>query len=176
MKYELRGNRVYTERGRLVATLDGDGNPVMEMGMAGPHSRGVREFLGKTPEMKTDAEEPRESEASPEVFEAEEAEMKTDAAEPRESEASPEVFEAEEAGVYIGSIPASRAKRGAPFREERELNADEWSVSTIPEGELPEFDAEFGVYTPGFQEYIKRHGLTEGQQAALVARVSKRRI
>lgn len=150
MRYELRGNRVYTERGRLVATLDGDGNPVMETGMAGPHSRGVREFLGKTPEMKADVEETREAEASPEIPEVEEA-------------------------VYIGSIPAARAKRGAPFREERELNADEWSVSTIPEGELPEFDAEFGVYTPGFQEYIKRHGLTEGQQAALVARVSKRK-
>lgn len=152
MKYELRGNRVYTERGRLVATLDGDGNPVMETGMSGPHSRGVREFLGKMPEKKGEPEEAPE----PEV--------------------SPEIPETEEAGVYIGSIPASRAKRGAPFREERELNADEWSVSTIPEGELPEFDAEFGVYTPGFQEYIKRHGLTEGQQSALVARVSKRRI
>lgn len=142
MRYELRENRVYTERGRLVATLDGDGNPVMETGMAGPHSRGVREFLGKMPE----------------------------------PEASPEIPETDEAGVYIGSIPASRAKRGAPFREERELNADEWSVSTIPEGELPEFDAEFGVYTPGFREYVKRHGLTEGQQAALVARVSKRKM
>ena len=151
MKYELRGNRVYTERGRLVATLDGDGNPVMETGMAGPHSRGVREFLGKTTEMKADAELP-------------------------DAEASPEVPETEEAGVYIGSIPASHAKRGAPYREERKLNADEWSVSTIPEEELPEFDAEFGVYTPGFLDYVKRHGLTEGQQAALVARVSKRKI
>lgn len=152
MRYELRENRIYTERGRLVATLDGDGNPVMETGMSGPHSRGVREFLGKMSEMKAEPEEAPEPEASPEIPET------------------------EEAGVYIGSIPASRAKRGAPFREERELNADEWSVSTIPEGELPEFAAEFGVYTPGFQEYIKRHGLTEGQQAALVARVSKRRI
>ena len=152
MRYELRENRVYTERGRLVATLDGDGNPVMETGMSGPHSRGVREFLGKMLEKKGEPDEAPEPEASPEIPET------------------------EEAGVYIGSIPASRAKRGAPFREERELNADEWSVSTIPEGELPEFAAEFGVYTPGFQEYIKRHGLTEGQQAALVARVSKRRI
>lgn len=45
MDYRIEGNQIYSEKGKVVATLDGSGNPVMEPGMSGPHKRGVEEFL-----------------------------------------------------------------------------------------------------------------------------------
>ena len=45
MDYRIEGNQIYSEKGKVVATLDGSGNPGMEPGMSGPHKRGVEEFL-----------------------------------------------------------------------------------------------------------------------------------
>ena len=45
-EYTIRGREIYSGRGKLVATLDDDGNPVMAPGMAGPHSAKVKAFLG----------------------------------------------------------------------------------------------------------------------------------
>lgn len=45
MDYRIEGNQIFSEKGKVVATLDGSGNPVMEPGMSGPHKRGVEEFL-----------------------------------------------------------------------------------------------------------------------------------
>jgi hypothetical protein len=43
--YNLQGSEIFSDKGRLVATLDSNGNIVMAPGMAGPHSHGVREFV-----------------------------------------------------------------------------------------------------------------------------------
>lgn len=43
--YTMNGRQILSDKGKVVATLDADGNPVMEPGMAGPHSAGVKEFL-----------------------------------------------------------------------------------------------------------------------------------
>lgn len=152
MKYEIRGKEIYSEKGRLVATLDGGGNPVMEAGMAGPHARGVREFLGSFAVSAGTAEAKEEK-----IMEAAEA------------------VPAEKPTVFVGTIPAAKPLRGEEVHEEREMDADEWAVSTIPDEELPEFKPEFGVYTPEFRDYVKRHKLTEGQKAALVDRLAKKK-
>lgn len=41
----MQGSEIFSDKGRLVATLDSNGNVVMAPGMAGPHSHGVREFV-----------------------------------------------------------------------------------------------------------------------------------
>lgn len=43
--YTLEGKMIFSDKGRHVATLNDDGFPVMAPGMAGPHTRGVQEFL-----------------------------------------------------------------------------------------------------------------------------------
>lgn len=43
--YSIDGRNIISDKGRIVATLDSDGNPIMAPGMAGPHSKGVKEFL-----------------------------------------------------------------------------------------------------------------------------------
>ena len=43
--YVLEGRQIFSGKGKLVATLNDDGVPVMAPGMAGPHSAGVRAFL-----------------------------------------------------------------------------------------------------------------------------------
>ena len=62
------------------------------------------------------------------------------------------------------------------FRREAEGGAtlEEYSISTIPVDELPEFSREYGVNTPGFGEFVKRHNLTSLQVAALVKRLENR--
>ena len=41
----MDGRQIYSEKGKLVATLNDDGEPVMAPGMAGAHSAGVRDFI-----------------------------------------------------------------------------------------------------------------------------------
>lgn len=59
MNYIMQGAEVYyIPTGKCVAVID-NGKPVMEKGMAGPHSRGVKEFLaelsdGNVPEQPAD--------------------------------------------------------------------------------------------------------------------------
>ena len=40
MNYEQRGREIFSEKGKLVATIDDDGNPVMAPGMAGLNGGG----------------------------------------------------------------------------------------------------------------------------------------
>ena len=167
-EYTIRGREIYSDRGKLVATLDDDGNPVMAPGMAGPHSRAVREFLAKETE-RTEAghsidqgESPGGAGQPPRHFEA---------------DVRPEIETAEAEGnttVYVGRIPARGADSGAPGAPPSSPGTvEEYSISTIPEEELPPFSREFGVYTPGFREFCTKHKLTAPQRAALVARLSK---
>ena len=43
--YVMDGRQIFSDKGKLVATLNDDGIPVMAPGMAGPHSAGVKKFL-----------------------------------------------------------------------------------------------------------------------------------
>lgn len=43
--YAMNGRQIFSSKGKLVATLNDDGVPVMAPGMAGPHSAGVKKFL-----------------------------------------------------------------------------------------------------------------------------------
>ena len=43
--YTMEGRQIFSVKGKLVATLNDDGVPVMAPGMAGPHSAGVKKFL-----------------------------------------------------------------------------------------------------------------------------------
>ena len=153
MNYELKGREIYSEKGRLVATLDDDGNPVMAPGMAGPHTKGVREFLAvgncnspQEPEPPQESEPPQD----PEQTQEPEPPMST---------------------VFVGSIAAKPS--GVPEKVPAVLSRAEWEISTIPAEQLPPFDPALGVCTPGFIDYVKRFNLNAQQIAALVKRLTK---
>ena len=155
-QYTLRGREIFSARGKLVATLDDDGNPVMAPGMAGPHSRGVREFLARENDTAKPPEAPEaETPAAPEI----------------------ETPEAEEGGttVYVGRIPAAPASGGAPAAPRTTTGTvEEYSIATIPDDELPPFSKEYGSDTPGFREFCDKHKLTPPQVAALVRRLERK--
>ncbi len=152
MNYCIRGKEVYSERGKLVATLDAEGNPTMAPGMAGPHSAGVREFL------KHGNPEPARPEPE-----------KNPAENPAETEPEPE-----RPTVFIGTIRARKPEAGGAVEpEERTESEDEWLIDSIPRRELPDFTAQFGVYTPGFQTFVRKHKLSGAQVALLIRRIRR---
>ena len=65
-EYKLEGNNILSDKGKVVATLTDDGSFSMAPGMAGPHSRGVKEFMEKMKgteekeEVQTGTEEKKE--------------------------------------------------------------------------------------------------------------------
>lgn len=154
-EYTIRGREIYSDRGKLVATLDDDGNPVMAPGMAGPHSRAVREFLARET-----VETPVRSDLS-------------DLSDENEQQETPEAEEGNTT-VYVGRIPAAPAAGGCPAAPPRSSGTvEEYSISTIPDDALPPFSSEYGIFTPGFLDFCEKHKLTAPQRAALVARLSK---
>jgi hypothetical protein len=156
--YTVRGREIYSARGKLVAKLDADGNPVMEPGMAGPHSAKVRAFLERQVQTALDFHED-----DPTAEENTEVEPAGPATEPAEQEG---------ATLYVGQIPAARAEGGAPSAPKAEPETmDEYTISTIPEDSLPPFSCEYGVNTPGFMEFCDKHKLTAPQVAALIIRL-----
>jgi len=158
-EYTIRGREIFSARGKLVATLDDDGNPVMAPGMAGPHSRGVREFLAKE-----DPETPVQSDLS-------------DGADLSDENEQQETPEPEEGGttVYVGRIPAAPAAGGAPAAPPLSTGTvEEYSISTIPDDALPPFSKEYGCDTPGFREFCEKHKLSAPQRAALVRRLERK--
>lgn len=168
MNYELRGREIYSENGRLVATLDGDGNPVMAPGMSGPHSKGVREFIASgmcnpSPEPQPEPQPESQQESAPE--QSEEPTPET----PELPENPPEQMST----VFVGSVAAKPS--GVPEKVPVVLSRSEWEISTIPADQLPPFDPALGIYTPGFSEYVKRFNLNAPQIAALIKRVKKGR-
>ena len=166
-EYTISGREIRSAKGKLVATLDDDGNPVMAPGMAGPHSAKVRAFLGRTTPDNT-AEIPAAPEETPVVKEN----LTTDDPDVPEVEAP----EAEgRTNVFVGQIPARRAEGGVPEETPRQPETlDEYSISTIPDDELPPFSSEYGIFTPGFLDFCEKHKLTAPQRAALVARLQNK--
>lgn len=165
MNYELKGREIYSEKGRLVATLDDDGNPVMAPGMAGPHTKGVREFLAvgncNSPQ---EPEPPHEPEQTHEPASPQETEPLHEPEPPQEPEPPMST-------VFVGSIAAKPS--GVPEKVPAVLTRAEWEISTIPAEQLPPFDPALGVCTPGFIDYVKRFNLNAQQIAALVKRLTK---
>ena len=163
-EYTISGREIRSAKGKLVATLDDDGNPVMAPGMAGPHSAKVRAFLGRTT-LDNTAEIPAAPEETPVVKEN----LTTDDPDVPEVEAP----EAEgRTNVFVGQIPARRAEGGVPEETPRQPETlEEYSISTIPDDELPPFSKEYGTNTPGFEDFVKLHNLTGPQVAALVRRL-----
>lgn len=176
-KYVLNGKEVYSDKGKLVATLDADGNPVMAPGMAGPHSRGVREFLSAGAEdaaTLTRAEERMETDAAGAEEDAATLARAEERAETEETDGNGSAYAEGETKVYVGRIPAAKAEGGEPPSQGlRSETLEEYCVSTIPESELPPFSKEYGVNTEGFQEFVKKYKLTGAQVAALIRRLLK---
>ena len=73
----------------------------------------------------------------------------------------------------MGKIPAAKAEGGEPEAEKKPETLEEYSVSTIPESELPPFSKEYGVNTEGFREFVQKYRLTGSQVAALIRRLLK---
>lgn len=172
--YIIRGREIYSAKGKCVATLDDNGNPVMAPGMAGAHSRGVQEFL-----ILTTKDTKGTKDFSPAPQGTQEDGMEDPASSRDYAGASTEDFSApqgtqeEKVTMYTGgNIPAAKpegTQETVPGKE----TVEEWEISTIPEDRLPPFSRSLGVNTPGFSEYIVRHKLTMPQVAALVKRLSR---
>lgn len=63
-EYFIRENLIYSAKGRLVASIEPDGSPVMAPGMAGPHSRAVLDFLNSISQNKREKSLPQENRSS----------------------------------------------------------------------------------------------------------------
>ena len=188
--YRFEGRQVYSNKsGKLVANLDGDGNPVMVKGMAGAHSRKLAEFLNG---QRLTADGQREEEnasakAIPQCAtckgcrgdEEERGSVLTHTTEGTPTSAPRDLpcREAESAGntnVFVGEVPVEHVeKTAAP--EEAPKTTDEFLVSDIPEADLPEFLPELGAENPEVKEFIRRHRLTARQIELLIRRCEKRR-
>lgn len=156
-KYTISGRQIFSNKGKLVATLDENNNPIMCLGMAGAHTRGVQEFLSNN-SLKLECEAP------PEEF-IEEVEF----LEPVDEK---EVADSEFYTLYVG-IPPLNSPVAEKNYFEREKTLEEWEIDTIPAEQLPVFNKEYGINTPGFLEWVKKHNLSNKQITALVKRLEK---
>ena len=134
--YVMEGRQIFSDKGKLVATLNDDGIPVMAPGMAGPHSTGVKKFL-------------------------------------EEKDKSAMDFIEDQPAVVKQNLTTKNTNLHPEKSEEPEESKESWEISTIPQDLLPPFSKQFGVNTPGFEDYCKQHKLNEAQVAALVKRLSK---
>lgn len=167
--YMIKDRKVFTTRGKLVATLDDDGNPVMALGMAGPHTRGVREFLGFRYSVSEGTKQAAPEEAS---------DVKENLTTDDPEEVVKENLTTEQSGpkMYVGEPAAAKADPGCPAQEaEREKTVDEFLVDGIPDDQLPDLSPEYGVYTPGFQEFVEINRLSPAQVAALINRINNKK-
>ena len=155
--YQKNGNEIRSDRGVLVATLDGD-KLIMAPGKKSQEEK-VRAFLSESvAEGLTFAQEAvAESGLAPSSSPAE-----------TESPETPGEFKPK---VFVGDVPIEHSE--APTQPEKPQTKEEWQVGTIPEDELPPFDPMLGVDTPGFQAYIEKYNLNETQKAALIRRICK---
>ena len=166
MNYELKGNEIWTERGKLAATLDGDGNPVFAPGMAGAHYAGVRDFLAALPK-GTPA-------APPPMPELEEKEPESEKPEPAPA-ATAEVTPGSEGMTFYGPNASALPKPEAVKTAEAPATDAARIVADIPDAALPPWDPEHGRNTPGFAEWVKFHKMDREQVACLVRRLENRR-
>ena len=167
--YRINGREIHSDKGKLVATLDDDGNLIFAPGMAGAHSRAVNAFLAN-----------RVSDALD--FAEDMAGSLTGGAEPKMPEYEPPVVKENlttesaadgKVNVFVGEVPRKPSPPAPEAAPAEQPGADEWFISTIPDDQLPPFSPEFGVETPGFPEFVKKHKLTTPQVAALIKRLTK---
>ena len=166
MDYELKGNEIWTEKGKLAATLDGDGNPVFAPGMAGAHYAGVHAFLAQQPKTAPDAPPPMS-----EIEEADGA-PEPEKPEPATAEVNPESEDMTFYGPNASALPKPETPvkvNEAPATDAARIVAD------IPDAALPPWDPEHGKDTPGFAEWVKFHKMTPEQVFCLVRRLENRR-
>ena len=156
--YQKNGNEIRSERGVLVATLNGD-TLVMAPGKKSQETK-VRAYLNELVEEGLTA--------ALEV--AEESGLcnhRTDHEDAEEAE-TPGEFKAK---VFVGDIPIEHVN--AAKQQDAPQTEAEWLVDSIPEEELPPYSAQMGVNTPGFGDYIKKHKLNKEQTEALIKRIRR---
>jgi len=152
--YQKNGNEIRSERGVLVATLNGD-TLVMAPGKKSQETK-VRAFL----------QENGGADSIP-VEESGSCNNSTDHADAEEAE-TPGEFKAK---VFVGDIPIEHVN--AAKQQDAPQTEAEWLVDSIPEEELPPYSAQMGVNTPGFGDYIKKHKLNKEQTEALIKRIRR---
>jgi hypothetical protein len=149
--YQKIGNEIRSARGILIATLNG-GVLTMAPGKKSQEAK-VREYLANDPETAS------ASTIEETVSVAEEAPVDV-----------PPAFEIGGQKVFVGDVPIEHVETRA---EEKPQTSAEWQASTIPENMLPPFDAQFGVNTPGFGEFVSKHKLNKEQVGALIKRICR---
>ena len=161
--FRLEGDQIYSNKtGDLVATVEA-GAVKMQPGK-NAMTRKVREFYEGVERNGTECYG-----------------MLRSVTEPAEEEPEEEVnthFLDEELNrdhVVFGDAP--RVGTSAPsveMKEAEEKSLEQLSVWDIPKSSLPEFSPALGVSTPGFKEFVKKHGLNKEQVAELVKRVERK--
>lgn len=166
--YQKIGNEIRSARGVLIATLN-NGVLMMAPGKKSQEAK-VRAFLqenGGTDSSIPEAESGSCNQCTDHADE--EDNQKEPSWEDVEAEAQT-LFNAQGAKVFVGDVPIEHVETRA---EEKPQTSEEWQVSTIPESELPPFDAQLGVNTPGFGEFVSKHKLNKEQVGALIKRICR---
>lgn len=149
--YQKIGNEIRSARGILIATLNG-GVLTMAPGKKSQETK-VREYLASDPEIAPAST----IEETVSLQEIEPAHV-------------PPPIEIGGQKVFVGDVPIEHVETWA---EEKPQTSEEWQVSTIPESELPPFDAQLGINTPGFGEFVSKHKLNKEQVGALIKRICR---
>lgn len=155
--YRKNGNLIRSERGVLIATLN-DGVLTMAPGKKSQEAK-VRAFLAESAAegLTSTLEMAAESGLAPSSQD--------------EAERIPEISGPEtEPKVFVGDVPIAHVETRA---EEKPQTSAEWMASTIPESDLPPFDAQLGVNTPGFGEFVSKYKLNKEQVGALIKRICR---
>lgn len=165
--YQKIGNEIRSARGVLIATLTGD-VLVMAPGKKSQETK-VREFLQEN--IGTDSIQEAESGSCNQCTDHadEEDNQKEPSWDDVEAEAQT-LFNAQGAKIFVGDVPIEHVET----RKEAEVQTSaEWQASTIPENMLPPFDAQLGINTPGFGEFVSKHQLNKEQVDALIKRICR---
>lgn len=171
-EFRIEGNGVFSVKtGQCIAALHGSGRLTMSKGYAGYRKR-VENFLASAGTETRSAPLPDETAPAPRPEPAEKE------PEPDENPPPPVVTEEGGAVVVIGTdwIDPEREKTAGAVRPEPEpgtMTEADMLAASIPAEELPEYSKKWGMATPAFREFVRKHRMTQEQALALRKRILK---
>jgi len=166
--YKIEGGKVYSDKGKLVASLTQQGSVEFEPGMAPAHKRGFQEWLRENGATFGNLPEPADSPVVPEAPPSlgQKVEDKNPADSEPEKETSLADLENEAEKEMISPKP--------PPAPQSVVSLKRLAIADIPDDRLPPFDPRLGVSTPGFQEFVKRNNLDREQTVSLIRRLERK--
>lgn len=160
--YNFENRKIYSlKSGKLVAGLNEENQLVFEPGMLPAHKANLETWMKENgmeyPFAGTTA-------AKSVCFDT--------AAGKQNSETVPEQTVPDQAEAKPEKVQElQEAKKEQELQEAKK--AERADIGSVPFELLPAFDRRLGVDTPGLRDYIRFHGLDQGQQVTLIRRLEK---